>query len=164
MIEFTVEARGWDEQIARLENYPAVQEKHTRQAMVKSLAMILRDYKGALPVGVSGKLRSQAGSEVRSIVGGIEGVVFNASGYGAVIEDGAPGHYPNTDALGLWVKRKLGMKGRGLWIATRRIAKKIAQRGLPARPYLRTAYEKRAGAVERNFKQAQDAVVRELAG
>lgn len=74
------------------------------------------------------------------------GLSGNPVNYGFFVEHGRrAGRFPPPIALGLWVRRKLGVSDpKALRRATYLVGRKIAQRGIVARPFLAPAMNETA--------------------
>ena len=167
----------------RLERYPQVTEANVRRALTQSLLLIEADAK----VNVRQDTRRLAGSINHQITGAfpdLVGRVGPSVKYGAVVEFGRrPGsRMPPVDALLGWVRRHFSpgatavaagpARGRA-WRAAGEhalrsrafaLARAIARRGIPARPFLVPAYRKNQPAIEALFAQVGVRLTAYLAG
>lgn len=154
--------------LKRLHDYDKIADKHLIKAMRKSVASIESSAKRAAPVGVSSKLRNSIASEVRpkgnEIIGRV-GSTMKKEAYPMVMERGRRpwGKAPPPGALDRWVRIKLGVPKRRVKSVAFLIGRKIAQRGITGRFFLRKAYFKNKPKVERFHKEALNNIIKELA-
>jgi hypothetical protein len=72
----------------------------------------------------------------------IHGTTFTNIVYGQFIEEGFPIHaFPNFQNLADWVKAKLNLTGKDLYLVTRVISRKIASYGIKGRFMFKKAFE-----------------------
>lgn len=77
---------------------------------------------------------------------------------------GAPISRAGMAALGLWVRRKLGLSGREAISATYAVATAIIRRGLPARHYAAKGAERAKPRIESMFVEMSKAIAAGLVG
>jgi hypothetical protein len=163
----------WERFSARLRAFPANLEANMRQTMQTSLLMVEADARRNAPQDTR-RLAGSITNEIRGAGLAIEGRVGPSVRYGAAVEFGAhfPDKGPPPQALVGWVRRHwaTGLPGRGA--ARERallgraifLSRRIKQRGLRARPYLRPAYESNRAAIAGLFARMGVRVTAELAG
>lgn len=99
---------------------------------------------------------------------GIVGRVFSSLPYAIVMEagrrPGAPISRAGIQALGLWVRRKLGLTGRAAQSATYAIAWAIRRRGIAGRHYAERALRRAMPRVDGIIAEMGEALRRALAG
>lgn len=161
---YSVEVRGLDEQLRKLERMGDFAQGPLVAAMNWSLSAVEREAKQLAPVGVTGILRSSIGHEVRYAVGtDVRGVVGASAPYAAAVELGASAHYPPVSNIAYWVDRKLQVRdGQEIWQIAVAISRKIGAHGTKARPFLMPAYEARQAAIVERFRQALEQVTKAL--
>jgi HK97 gp10 family phage protein len=161
-VSYRIEITGLEPLIARMQAGDQTIAGELREAMAISMAQIEADAKSAVPRD-TGMLYRSIVSEVRSVapLEGVVGVLRGpATGYARTVEEGRrPGAAPPpSEAIGRWLRRK------GSNAPPYVVARSIGRRGIPARPYLRPAYERNAGRVKEHFQRVIERIVRRLAG
>lgn len=169
MIGYKIEARGLDEMITRLKNYPNLVNKYLKRAMTQSIGAVRREIVPLVPVGVSGRLKNSIGSEVivegaGSIVGRV-GSSLRDEEYPKIMEFGRkPGKMPPPASLERWVHVRLQVPDEEVPGVAYVVARKIGRFGIKGRFFMRTGFEKAKGKIIQYFNHARDAIVTELAG
>ena len=101
----------------------------------------------------TGRLRSSITTEVRTD----RAIVGSNVKYAPHVEFGTRPHFPPLSAMQPWARRHGFPAGvRGAFM----VARKIAQRGTEAKPYLLPALNKSAGAINRFLEQAANEIER----
>jgi hypothetical protein len=107
MISISIEARGVDEQIRKLEGFDKAYQNHTKLAMMKGVVHLEAEwikiapvYKGRYRQSLmgSGKVQSIAGGEVMGTVG--TNVTHRGVSYPAVLESSERYHYRSGPRAG----------------------------------------------------------------
>lgn len=177
----------WEQFGRRLQAFPQDLETNMRTTLTQSLLMVERDARVAAPQDT----RRLSGSITHAIRGtglALEGRVGPSVRYGAPQEFGAhyPGKGPPPQALLGWVRRHWTPRGASVRPGTQFpgrarnrswrgreaellhaaifLSGVIKRRGLPARPYLRPAYERNRAAIAGLFARMGVRVVARLAG
>lgn len=122
-----------------------------RDQISKSAFNIETDAKRRAPSD-TGRLRSSIQTEIRSA--GFEAVIFSDVNYALPVEEGAKAHFPPPSALSGWARRH-GLVGLEFIIA-----RSIARRGLPPRPFLKPA----ADAEKEDFMRGIRRALRRMEG
>lgn len=151
--------RKMEQMVADLHGAPVL------NAVRDSTLMVQRDAKLNIsepyPAGAvdTGWLRASIWPQVFSGADFVRGVVGSNVTYAPYVEYGTAPHFPPPAALVGWVRRhKFGKAGRELSVAYA-IAKKIAERGTPARPYLIPAFQKNEANIRNKFDHAIEVIV-----
>jgi hypothetical protein len=159
---YEFEARGLDEQIDLLMDFPDISQQELGKAMSKSVITIEGEAKPFVPVD-RGLLRASLGSEVKylgdmNIIGRV-GSSLGDEEYPRVMELGRKpgGKMPPLDALEPWVKRVIRPDEKNLRSVTFLVARKIAKKGIAAREFMKKAWERSQARVDKYF---DDALVR----
>ena len=140
-------------------------QKHHRTAMLRSSLLVQGEAQQRVAKDTRTLARSMATGKapnaVRSLAGAVEGIVGTNLPYGVVVEKGRrPGAAMPPDApLRRWGRRH-GFSDQAIF----NLRRKIAERGIPARPYLNPALEARKGQIKAEFAAANRRIVAELAG
>lgn len=164
----------WRDMDARLNRYPQVQEAQLRRALTASLLLIEVTAKQLVPQDT----RRLSGSITHEITGTfpqLVGRVGPSVNYGVFVEFGrrAGARMPPVDALIGWVRRHWGnaplpRRGERRQAALRAraflVARAIARRGIPPRPYLAPAYRRNRAAIDAIFARVGVRLVAYLAG
>lgn len=129
----SVEVIGIDKAIRKFEDLNQQALDGVKQSVISSAFRIETDAKRRAPSD-TGRLRSSIQTEIRK--NGFEAVVFTDVSYGPPVEEGARPHFPPPNALTGWANRH-GLNGLEFVIA-----RAIARRGLPPRPFLFPAWDK----------------------
>lgn len=162
-----------DEFNQRLQQVPGVVAAETRRAMEASLVLIEADARTLARRDV-GRLQGSISYQISGSFPLLEGRVGPSIGYGVNVEYGRrPGaRMPPVEALMGWVSRHFQDQGPGVarmgQAALRRrafaLARAIARRGIPARPFMQPAYEKNAGRIEALFGEVGVRIVATIGG
>lgn len=161
--------------------YQRVARPAARGATKKTTTDIVREVKLRAPVGVTGNLRrsftigdtQEQGSKI-STPAGFVGSQDSAFRYAMAVEKGRrPGKAPPPGTLDLWVRRKIKPKPKPLSARSRKygirrskldrqeqairsvaflIGRKIKKYGIPARPFIRPAFDRISPYVLPEFK------------
>jgi hypothetical protein len=168
-LKYSIEIKGLEEQLKKLNGYGIIADEHLVTAMKKSVISIQSKVVPLVPVGVSGRLRNSIGTEVeRFSVGNIQGKVgtsMTSEVYPQTMEfgrrPGAPG--PSGDMLLRWVQLKLGIsdEAEALNVAWR-IARKIHRTGIKAKEFMKRGFTAAKSSVEYYFRQAIDEITKGL--
>lgn len=127
-----VTIKGLDNAIRIFNKIPLKLERDIRNQVIKSAFKIETDAKRRA-ASDTGRLRSSIQTEIRKA--GFEAIIFSDANYAAAIEKGTRPHFPPPTALEGWARRH-GMRGLEFMIA-----RTIARRGTPPRPFLYPAWE-----------------------
>jgi len=120
-IERFAQALAASPEIAGEENYRAV------TGVIAAAEQLIA---GNTPTGATGNLRGSITSEIRGTPLDLAGEIFTPLLYGEPVEYGRkPGRPPPSDAIRVWVVRKLGLEGKEADSAAYLIARAIGRRG-----------------------------------
>lgn len=148
-MEFNIEVRGLKELQADLKRFPPEAKRELQNAMVSSTTKIKNDIQGNITskgISNTGQLRRSVSVIKASFDKGIVGV---GERYGLFVEGGTRPHFPPVAPLERWAQTKLGQSGLGFVIA-----RKIAQRGTKAQPFVEPAYKQDIEFVVKQFDYA----------
>jgi len=152
-----VEIKGKEELIRRFISSPQLIQKHFVPAMQKSVHLLEGEIKKNTPVGVAGQLRSSIGTEVKSLGGGVRGIVGSPLSYAPYVEEGTKPHFPPVSALERWCELKLGDRRLAFVVA-----RAISRRGTKAVKMFERGVEAKKEEVFAFFRQALINLVRDL--
>lgn len=150
MTQVTLEIKGLDELIKKVEQFPQVSEKHVNKAINRSLVRVLGAEKREAPFGVSGGLRDRW--EV--IMGRFTGTLRSGVGYASGVEEGTPPHPVSATAIAPWAIKH----GLNPWA----VAKSIAKKGTKANPFFSRAIESQKEEIDKEFSSALDGILKEI--
>lgn len=156
-MEFNIEVRGLEEFKRDLKRFPPEAKTELQKAMVSSTTKIKNDIQSNITskgISNTGQLRRSVNVIKASFDKGIVGV---GERYGLFVEGGTRPHFPPVAPLERWAQTKLGQSGLGFVIA-----RKIAQRGTKAQPFVEPAYKQDINFVVKQFDYAILKLVRSL--
>lgn len=145
-----VEVKGFDKLVKQIEKYPAISEKHVGKAINKGLVRILGQEKQQAPVGVTANMRDNW----RIDMGRFTGALRSMAPYSMAVHQGTGPHYVSGETLKAWAARK----GLNPWA----VAANIRKHGTKANPFLKRSVELENANVNRDFKDALDAILKEV--
>lgn len=156
-MEFNIEVKGLEEFNRDLKRFPPEAKTEFQKAMVSSTTKIKNDIQANITskgISNTGQLRRSVNVIKASFDKGIVGV---GEKYGLFVEGGTRPHFPPVAPLERWAQTKLGQSGLGFVIA-----RKIAQRGTKAQPFVEPAYKQDINFVVKQFDYAILKLVRSL--
>lgn len=145
-----LEIKGFDRLMKQVEKYPALSEKHVGAAINRSLVRILGQEKQQAPVGVTGNMRDNW----RIDIGRFTGTLKSNAPYSMAVHQGTGPHYVSGETLKAWAARK----GLNPWA----VAASIRKHGTKANPFLQRSVQVEGENVNREFKGALDAILKEI--
>lgn len=145
-----LEVKGFDRLVKQIERYPAISEKHVGTAINRALVRILGQEKQQAPVGVTGNLRDNW----RIDMGRFTGALRSMAPYSMAVHQGTKPHYVSGETLKAWAARK----GLNPWA----VAASIRKNGTKANPFLKRSIEVEGENVNREFKNALDAILKDV--
>lgn len=163
---YKVQIKGMDELREMIRQAPDIVGDELEKAMRKSVITISSNVKRETPVGVSGRLRSSIGDEVKRTNERVTGRVGTSitDEYPLVMEFGRrPGaRRPPSQRLERWVHLQMGVSTDQAPRAARYVARMISVRGIRGREMFRKGLESSLRAVEGYFGDALLAMVRKM--
>lgn len=167
MYEVEIEVtKSYNDFLSRLLRYDKMVDKQLLLAMREGVTKIEGTARRNAPVGVTSNLRGSLASNViqrgESIVGRV-GSTMRKEKYPLVMEKGRRfGKAPPPGALDRWVRIVLGVAPKRVRSVAFLVGRKIKQRGIVGRFFLRKAYSQHKRWVERRFAKAVNNVAKEL--
>lgn len=163
----------WQAFLSRLQQTPEQMERDMRRTLQASLLLIEADAR-QLAARDTGRLGGSINNRISGTFPSLVGEVGPDARYGRFVEFGRrPGaRMPPVDALMGWVQRHwhtIAERRRGVSRRTLRgeayvLARAIARRGIPARPFMAPAYERNRSRIAEGFARLGLNVVAYLAG
>lgn len=145
----TIQVIGTDKAVKTFEKLDKKAIDGVKQSVIGSAFKIETEAKRKAPSD-TGRLRSSIQTEIRK--NGFEAVIFTDVEYALPVEEGTVPHFPPPNALSGWANRH-GLNGLEFIIA-----RAIARRGLPPRPFLFPSWDNERP----NFINSIKAVARRL--
>lgn len=158
-MEFNIEVRGLKEFQKDIGRFPTEAKVEFQKAMIVSTSKLKGDVQGNITskgISNTGQLRRSVSVIKAHFDKGIVGV---GERYGLYVERGTRPHFPPVAPLERWAQTKLGQSGLGFVIA-----RKIAQRGTKAQPFVEPAFRSDIDFVTKQFDNANLKLVRLLGG
>ena len=154
--EIKVTVAGLQPLMAMMSRAPELVTEEITKAMKQSTLTIEGEAKQLVP-HKTGSLRRSLVSQVRPLLSGVEGLVGTNIQYGPYVEIGTGIYGPEKRPITPKTAKVLAFKGQdGQMIFRKNV------RGMPARPYLKPAFEESKARVEEFFRQALKRVLRRL--
>jgi hypothetical protein len=166
MIEMTIDTSEINEFAAVLSGFSQAVAKESADTMQMSLDIFEAAVVGHTPVN-TGALRGSIGTKVAIGASAVMGEVFTPLDpiYGQPVEFGRkPGKRPPTDAIKLWVVRKLGLSGKEADSAAFLIARAIGRRGTQPAKMFEQGFEQMAPTVIELWSGLGDRVMVRMLG
>lgn len=151
-----VRVEGLAQLQAMMAQAPTMVEAEIKQAMTESVLGIQSEAMNLVPVK-TGTLRRSLTQEVKSLSGGVQGIVGTNIEYGPYVELGTGIYGPQKTPIVPVNAKALAWQGSGGMIFRRSV------KGRPATPYLKPAFENKRLYVEERFKAALQRVLGRLA-
>lgn len=150
------------QQIARA---PEVVREELRGFVATTLAHLQAEVVERTPTS-QGTLRESVGFDVRELPGlGIEGRVGSSLGYAVPVELGTRPHFvgkDGIDALEIWARQRLGVRGKEARSAAFAIATKIARVGTEGAFMFRDTFEANQGAIQAGLSRAVERIAQRI--
>lgn len=162
-MEFTIKVARADETGKRLERLSQRIDSISRETAEDRLRLIAEflvgEVKKRTPKGVSagGGLEGSIFQEVRTTGVAVEAIVSTPLVYGPPVEFGSEPHFPPSDALKGWAKRKLGDEKLAYVVA-----RAISRRGTKPQEMFQKAWDENLGQVQSLLAEIGLHVSREL--
>lgn len=162
---YRVEIKGLEELQEMIRQAPDIVGDEMEKAMKKSVVTISDNVKRETPVGVSNRLRSSIGNEVKRINDKVTGRVGTSitDEYPMVMEFGRkPGKPPPSNRLERWVHLRMGVSVANAPKAAKDLSLRIALRGIRPREMFKKGLEASLEPVEKYFSDALLAMVKRM--
>ena len=149
-VQISAEFEGMDAVLRRFRRAPELFQATMTRFMNKGVLVIEREVKknfskprpgGQYKVNNTGAHRSSVTHEVRGVGARMEGVVGSPLPTMPFVELDTKPHWPPTDAIEFWARRKLGLSGSELRAAVRGVQRKIARVGTKGSHVFERAFE-----------------------
>ena len=164
-LTFAIDARQvalLGEQMAKA---PAAVKDELRTFVETVLPHLQREVVERTPTS-QGTLRASVGFEVRELPGlGIEGRVGSSLGYAVPVELGTRPHFvgkDGIDALEIWARQRLGVRGKEARSAAFAIAAKISRVGTEGAFMFRDTFEANQGAIQAGLSRAVERIAQRI--
>lgn len=150
MAQISVEIKGLDELIKKVEQFPKIAENHINKAINMSLLRIEREAKIQSPFGISGGLRDRWNRNF----GRLSGTLSSGVGYASGVEEGTLPHKVSVSAIAPWaIKHGLNPGA---------VAESIEKKGTKANPFFSRAIEMQKEEIDKEFSLALDGIMEDI--
>ena len=165
-MSYEVKVVGLKEMQRRFDQSPNVVRKYAKDAMGKSVLVVLGAARKGAPV-YQGQMRSSMESKVEGfgseVIGIVGSPIVSPYPYPLVVEFGrSPGSMPPPSALERWVHLVLKVPTEDALGVAFVVARSIARRGIRARPFLHNAFTASLDTINRYFQAALREIVNAL--
>jgi hypothetical protein len=145
-----VEIKGWDKLQSTINRFPVVAEKKMDTAIRRSLERIYREIDAEAPKDTGDMARRW-----KRIIGRFQGTLQSETNYAVYVNDGTKPHFPPISALKDWSRRH--------GIPAFLVARKIARMGTKPNPFINRATKNAQAGINKEFKNAVDDILEEMA-